>query len=52
MAAECDSNFIREEGAKSVVHQWGKSHIEGHLPNGQDDTSTVEEGILIVGGVT
>ncbi len=51
VATERDTNLLREGGAKGVIRRGGKSHIEGHVPDGQDDASTVQEGVLIVGGV-
>ncbi len=51
VAVESDANLLREGGSNRVVHRWGESNIEGHLPNRQDDTPPVEEGILFASGV-
>ena len=44
VTAERDTNLLWEEGTKGVIHRWGKSHIDGHVPDGQDDISTAQEG--------
>ncbi len=52
VAAKSDADLLWEGGAQGVVHRGEEGNEENHVLEGHYNAPAVEEGVLIIGGLT